>query len=323
MELIMFVNGCAATIDLGLLRTFLAVYHVGGFTTAARALNKTQSTVSLHIKRLENLVGYPLFERTTRKVELTEQGEILLLYAQDLIRINDEALLRFERPIVSGTIRIGVLEDFATALLPKALRRFKETYPTTKLTVQSALTSELYQGLKGGSLDIILARRCSNPEHPRALWREPLRWVGAANLSFATDPIPLIMFPAECVYRAKVLELLRLGSRPWEIVYTGTSLVGVQAAVAAGIGVSVLAQSEVLRSFSVFGAAEGLPELPETEVIMELAHKQSKAVDVMASYLTEAIPFLGASTTRMNAIDPDKSVFRERVPFPAGMSPAP
>ena len=216
----------SATIDLNLLRTFLAVHDLGGFTAASRTLNKTQSTVSLHIKRLEEFVGYPLFKRTTRRVELTEQGEILLVYAQDLIRINDEALHRFERPTVSGTIRIGVLEDFATALLPEALHRFKAVYPTTKLTVRSALTAELHRGLDEGKHDIIVARRCKPIAEQKTLWREPLRWVGAAGIQFPTDPIPLVMFPPECVYRAEVLDRLRSKTRAWEIVYTSTSLAG-------------------------------------------------------------------------------------------------
>ncbi|WP_155801543.1 LysR substrate-binding domain-containing protein [Magnetospirillum molischianum] len=277
-------------LELELLRTFLAVLRHGGFTRAASFLCKTQSTVSLHIRRLEEAVGHPLFQRKGRGVILTEHGEILRTYAEAMVGINDEALLKLHRPRLSGTVRLGILEDFAPQLLPFALRRFADTYPATRLDVKSALTANLLRELEDGDLDLVIARQPNGATADEILWREPLLWVGSRNHQFLSDPLPLVMFPAGCVYRPEALKRIRQSARSWEIVYTSTSLSGVQAAVTAGMGVSVLGQSAILPEFAVLGTAENLPKLPDTEIALFLGTARGDAISALADYLVSAVP---------------------------------
>ncbi|BBC01538.1 MULTISPECIES: LysR substrate-binding domain-containing protein [Bradyrhizobium] len=276
-------------LDLELVRTFLAVIEQGGFTRAAGRLHKTQSTISLHIRRLEEIVGRPLFDRQGRGVALTEQGEVLRTYAEALLELNDEALLKLRRPPVTGTVRLGLPEDFATRHLPLVLRRFTAAHPAIRLEVRSALTAELMRDLGNGDLDIVLARREFEATDGDALWREPLVWVGARGRAFAADPLPLVMFPHGCVYRPEVLRRMRACARPWEIVYTSTSLAGVQAAVSAGIGITALAESTVLPEFEILGAADGLPALPDTEIALYAGATRSEAARYLGTYLSDSV----------------------------------
>ncbi|MBB4199622.1 DNA-binding transcriptional LysR family regulator [Rhodoblastus sphagnicola] len=277
-------------LDLELLCTFLAVLQHGGFTRAAGRLCKTQSTVSLHIRRLEETVGHALFQRKGREAVLTEHGEMLRAYAEALVSLNNEALLKLRRPVVTGSVRLGILEDFATQVLPIALRRFTDAYPATRLDVRSTLTAELLRELEDGHLDLVVARRQEGSTAGDVLWREPLLWVGARNRRFSSDPLPLVMFPAGCAYRPEVLKRMRASTRSWEIVYTSTSLSGVQAAVAAGVGISVLGQSAVLPEFAVLGPADDLPDLPETEIALFSGPSRGEAMSALAEYLTSAVP---------------------------------
>lgn len=292
------------TFDIVLLRTFLAVLDHGGFTSAARALHKTQSTVSQHVQRLEEAVGHPLLERKRRKVSLTAWGEVLVVYAEALVSLNDEAALKLKRPTVAGSIRLGILEDFATGLLPAALHRFNEVYPATKLMVRSAMTAELNRELENGNLDVIVARQQDTVGSDDLLWRESLHWVGSAQRHFSDGVLPLVLFPPECVYRSEVLERVRASGREWEIVYTSTSLAGVQAAIAAGVGIGVLAQSAILPELTILDNAEYLPALPDTHIVLRFrtASERDDALSSLGEYLAAAVPSVATNATRLNSV---------------------
>ncbi len=284
------------SLDLNLLRTFLAIVRHGGFTRAAAKLHKTQSTISLQIRRLEEIVGQPLFLRQGRSVILTERGEILHSYAEAFMRLNDEAMLKLRCPVVTGSVRLGLPEDFATLHLPLALKRFATAYPEVRIEVRSALTAELMRDFGNGDLDLVISRRETGAKEGTLLWREPLHWVGARNRSFSSGSLPLVMFPYGCVYRPEVLRRMRGFARAWEIAYTSTSLGGVQAAVSAGLGVSVLAKSTILPEFAILGEAEQLPELPDTEIAIYKKESESEndTVNLMGKFLSESLQQIAA-----------------------------
>jgi DNA-binding transcriptional LysR family regulator len=287
-------------LDFDLLRTFLAVIEHRGFTRAASRLNKTQSTISLHIKRLEETVGTELFERDGHRIRLTDHGEILQSYAEAIIETNNQALLRLRKPQFAGTIRLGLPEDFATRHLPSALHRVLRSFPNVRLEVRSALTAELMRDYGNGDLDLVLARREFGASDGIVLWKEPLMWVVSASASFERDPLPLVMFPPGCVYRPEVLRRMRSFGRPWEITYTSTSLAGVQAAVSAGFGISVLARSTVLPEFKILDNTLGLPDLPDTEIALYTRNDPNEATSFVAEYLRESVERLNtASATTM------------------------
>lgn len=276
-------------LDLDLMRTFLAVVDSGGFTRATSRIGRTQSTVSLHLRRLEELAGAQLLDRNGRQVRLTEEGEVLRGYAESMIQLNDEAYARLTSPKITGAIRVGVPEDFATRQLPQVLRRFTKAHPAVGLEVRSALSAELHRALNDCDLDLVIARRHVGQEDDGAtpVWREPLVWTQSAEHEpHLQDPMPLVMFPHGCLYRPQVVKRLEGFQRRWQIAYTSTSLAGVQAAVLAGMGVTVLAKSTLLPQFRTLGIAEGLPELPETEIaIYRRKGLSSEVADALSHFV--------------------------------------
>jgi len=277
-------------LDMELLRTFLEVSQCGGFTRTGLRLHKAQSTVSLHVKRLEAAVGKLLFERQGKRVRLTEEGETLAIYARKILDLAREAGERINRPLPVGAVRIGIPEDFAGRQLPFVLRQFAARYPAVRVEVTSAVSSELLRGLTNGALDLALAR-CQRKDGSSAVWQEPLVWVGARDFTLEKQrPLPLVMFPNGCLYRPLVLERLRKSAIPSKIVYTSTSLAGVQAAVLAGLGITVLAESNVLREFKVLTKQNGLPPLPTTRISIYWGKGQrSEAAIEMAEFIRTSL----------------------------------
>ena len=277
------------SLDLDLIRTFLAIIRDGSFTRAAGRMNCTQSTVSLHVRRLEETAGAPLFRRLSRGVALTETGELLRTYASGLMELNDEALLRLRGSPVSGSVRLGLLDDFATPLLPDVLRRFAAVHPGVQVEVRSALSADLLRDLGDGELDLVLARCAPGSRGGEPVWRERLLWVAGPRPCSLDGVLPLVLFPDGCVYRPQILRLLRQRRRDWRVAYTCPSLAGVQAAVQAGIGITVLAESTGLPSFRVLDEAEhGLPSMPDTELAL-FGEAESDAILALRRFLADAV----------------------------------
>lgn len=277
-------------LDLELLRSFVTVVETGGFTRAGEHLSRTQSTISLHIKRLEELLSQRLLERTPHQVRLTDKGEILFNYARRLLQLHDEACTRLLTPRSMGVVRLGVPDGYAADQLPRILRRFNKSHPYIHVEVRSALSFDLHTAMAKGDLDITLARRTPDSDDGEGIWREPLVWVDSKDRqSRFKDPLPLVLFPHGCVFRPHVLCQLEGFGRAWKIAYTSTSLAGVQAAVCAGMGIAVIAQSTVLPELVILGEKEGFPQLPNTEVALYRSKSKSAPVEIFAEFLKSSL----------------------------------
>src|SRR5258708_5109067 len=160
--------------EFELLRSFVAVVECGGFHRAAEQLNLTQSTVSQQIKRLELETKKPLFRRTTRAVALTDDGEMLLGDARRLLQLEEAARRRLTASPLSGTVRLGAVEEVAGGSLPPALGRFARSHPNVKLEVQIGLSSPLIEQLDAGRLDVVFAKRPLGTSRGRLIWREAM-----------------------------------------------------------------------------------------------------------------------------------------------------
>lgn len=253
-------------LDPDLLRCFLAVAETGGFTAAGERIGLTQSAVSVKVKRLEELLERRLFERTSRSLELTEAGELLIGMARRLLALNEETYRRVTASPIEGELRLGVAEYFAPQHLPALLAAFTTAYPRVRLEVRLGMTSDLLPAYEAGQLDLVIAKRDPGVASGRLLAREPLLWVIAAERELPADPLPLLTLPAPCSYRAAALRALDRIGRRWEIRFTSASILGVQAAVSAGLGVAVLGRAAVLPGMRVLGPDSGLPVLDEVEV---------------------------------------------------------
>lgn len=256
-------------LDIDLLRAFAAVAEAGGFTAASGRLARTQSAVSQQVARLEDGLGVRLFRRTGRAAVLTAEGELLLGYARRLIDLSDEAVRRVTSPELTGRLRLGVCEDIIPRHLPRLLARFAAAHPGVELSLATDLSTRLKERLSAGELDLVVAKRDgANVQGGRVIWREPLAWFAAEGFDW-TGPaeLPLALLPPPCSYRTIALETLRTARKPYRIACTSHSLMGVQAAAAGGLGVTILG-----RSFAREGLRElppdALPALPQTEIAL-------------------------------------------------------
>jgi DNA-binding transcriptional LysR family regulator len=238
-------------LELDVLRTFAAVADTGSFTAAADLVSRTQSAVSMQIKRLEDSVGRRVFERSSRSLSLTSDGEVLLGYARRMLELNDESLRRIARPPVTGRARLGITEYFVPNEVPQILARFAATHPGVQLDVRMGLSRDLRVELDAGRLDAAIVRmEAARGAEP--IWQEPQQWVAAEDWAVPKgEPIPLIVLPPGCVLRDFAIEAFKRQKRDWRLAYTGSSMTSVQAAVLAGLGASIVSQSMVAPGMQI------------------------------------------------------------------------
>src|SRR6201981_2138957 len=250
-------------LDFELLRAFVAVADCGGFHPAAARLNLTQSTVSQQIKRLELETKRPLFRRTTRSVALTDDGEMLLGDARRLLQLEEAARQRLAVPRLSGTVRLGVVEEVAGGSLPSALGRFAALPPAVKLGVHNAVSAELLEQLDAGRLDVVFAKRPLGTSKGRLVWREPLVWAAADTFDLVPGAtLPLALYRERSVSREAALAALSDSELTWEIIYTSPSLTGVRTAALAGLAITPLPASAVIAGLRILDAQAGPPRPP-------------------------------------------------------------
>lgn len=257
-------------LEIDLLRAFVAVAETGGFTAASEVVRRSQSAVSQKVLRLEEILGRRLFERTSRSLSLTREGEQLLGMARRMLEFNDIAVRTLIEPLTAGSLRLGISDDFVPRQLPGFLARFRRLYPSVRLELWNGLSRELLDAYDGGHLDVVISKRDSTAtQRGRVIWREPLVWLAAAgHMPDPHGPVPLVMLPPPCGYRDVMIEALDSMRRDWFPACTASSLVGIQAAVAGGLGFSVLGRSFLQEGIQVLKPSVAWPTLPTTEIVI-------------------------------------------------------
>lgn len=283
-------------LDIDLLRTFIAVAEAGTFTGAAERVLRTQAAVSQQVARLESALDKKLFERTTRSLALTAEGELLLGYARRMVNLNHEAVLHVTGVEASGVLRLGVCEDIIPRLLPRLLARFTAIHPQVELILHTNLSTQLKDMLNRGELDIVIAKRDGpTAMDGRVIWREPLVWVAAKDYKLEKGvQLPLVLLPQPCSYRELALQTLREANLPHTITCTSHSIMGLQAAVAGGLGISVLGRSFVQEGVSELPPTF-LPELPQTEIaVFGETNSSTTASETLVEFLVDSLSSGGA-----------------------------
>jgi DNA-binding transcriptional LysR family regulator len=276
-------------LDLELLRSFVSVVDSGGFTRAGERVHRTQSTVSQQIKRLEDDIGQPLLNRTGKEVTPTEAGERLLSYARRLLALAEEARDVLTRPDHEGAVKLGIPEDFAAYRLAKLLATFSRSHPTLRLDVRADQSTSLKRDLERGDLDLALFKRGAGEKGGIAVWPERVHWVTSKSRPIDTGmpSVPLIGFPAGCLYRARAIHALESAGRAWHMAYTSSNLAGIQAAVAAGMGLSILSEMAVQADHRVLTAKDGFAPIDRTELALVASPDASPATLRLADRLAE------------------------------------
>lgn len=274
-------------LEIPLLRTFVAVIDTGSITLAGRQVGRTQPAITNQMHRLEKAIGKPLFEADRRRLTLTPEGEMLLAYARKLLGLNDEIRDRFRAPSIAGHVRLGVPDLYAAYLLPVVLAGFARAYPEVEIEMRCSRSIHLYAALEREEIDIALTTR--QPEFGSGLIvrEEPLIWVAARDIPVETRPVlPLALLPAGSLYRQHALEALGQVDRSWTINAVSDSIAGLQAAVYAGLAVSIFPLCALTDQVRRLGKDEGLPDLPAMEImLLRKPSAVSPAVDRLAEYI--------------------------------------
>ena len=293
----------SAQLDPDLLRTFVAIVDAGGFTAAAQQVHRTQSAVSMQVRRLETLLDRALFQREGRGVQLTPDGEAMLGYARRLLKLHDEALAVLARPDLSGLVRLGTPDDYVGRFLPDILVRFARAFPRVQVEVHCEPSVNLRRLLAEDRLDLALITCTPGAETGEVLRREPTVWATAErHLAHEDEPLPLALFQAGCPFRDWALAGLSGLGRPYRIAYTSASISGVLAAVTAGLAVTVLGRSGLPAGVRPLGAAEGFPPLPPASITLHRGGSVSAVAECLAGYMREgfAAEVLSSSMSTIN-----------------------
>jgi DNA-binding transcriptional LysR family regulator len=276
--------------DPDLIVTFLAVAETGSFSQAGRRLGVRQSTVSQHVRRLEQATRRRLFDRDTHNVALTVDGQAFTVLAADILAAHSRAERYFSQAELRGRVRLGASEDFAlSSLLPQVLRAFSQKHPAVDIEMTVGLAADLYQRMDEGALDLIFAKRRAGDGRGRVVWREQMVWIAAADWRRDPDrPLPLVLYPPRSITREAILTALERAKVSWRIACACGSLSGLIGAVAGGLGVG--AQSARLKAEGVvaLGPEAGLPPLGETEfVVVPAIGRPSAPVEAIANTILE------------------------------------
>ncbi|MDE3236650.1 MAG: LysR family transcriptional regulator [Bacteroidota bacterium] len=278
--------------DILTLECFLAVAESGSFTQAAEKVMRTQSAISQQIAKLENQLGKPLFMRG-KNFMLTPDGEILLGYARQIIKLQHEVFDRFKEPELEGEVRFGLPEDFASVFLSDVLTDFSRKHPRVLLHVQCDLTLNLFERFKQKEFDLVLVKMSRPEDFPNGIdvWSEPLEWVGSLNF-FEQDPdmaIPLVLSPQPCVYRSRAIVALEAAKRKWRIVFSSPSFAGTIAAVKAGMGVTVLPRNMVPEQVDIIRRQKYMPPLDDTHISLLKYDDHNAAINSFEKFVIERL----------------------------------
>jgi DNA-binding transcriptional LysR family regulator len=287
-----------ALLDIDQLRTFLAIVETGSFTRAAEIVHKTQSAVSMQMKRLEERLERPIFARDGRASKLTEDGERLLDYARRIVKLNVEALAAFSDFALTGRVRLGVPDDYADRYLPEIMARFSRAYPGVELSVICEPSVELFERIAANELDLAIVTDCEASSRPvESFRRERLLWVTSnRHTTHREEPLPLALGRPSCKWREAAIEGLEIMGRPYRVLYSSGNAGAVAAAVLAGLAVSVFPESGLRPGMRVLGAADGFPELPSCRVgLLRNPHQPSALAEALAEHIVSSLDNLSAA----------------------------
>lgn len=285
-------------LELDILRTFVAIADTGNFTTAAEAVLRTPSAVSMQIKKLEEMLGATLFRRDARAVTLTHHGEILLTAARRMLAMNNEIVGRFVRPHMNGVVNLGAPDDIGDLVLPEVLRRFAEAYPMVAVDVRIEGSDTLRRQVAEGKLDIALFNCTAGNFNGEGelLYREKLVWAGKkCGNAYARSPVPISVWEAGCIWRSKALDALEKSGQPYRIAYLSAHHMGQRAAIRADIAIAPLARFLIADDMVELGEAHGLPDIGYYDVGMVMRAGSPKTVDALAEYIRGAVVSIGKS----------------------------
>ncbi|QOZ34948.1 LysR substrate-binding domain-containing protein [Bradyrhizobium sp. CCBAU 53421] len=279
----------APVLDPDLLQAFVAVADHRSFTRAAAALNRTQSAISMQVKRLEERLQAELFHRSTSSVDLSAAGEGLLGYARRILSLNAEAVGRVREHGIDGRVRLGVMDDYGTLVVPPLLKEFVGNYPLIHVEMETGLTSGMTDRL-GEAYDLVIAMHPEGRGEGELLRTEQAVWAASATHRVEElDPLPVALYPQGCLFRSWAMQALDAADRPWRLAFVSHSLSAVEAIAAQGLAVTVVKSGTFPPTLRRLSARDGMPRLPRAEIRLHRAQNLSRAASLLADHLVTAL----------------------------------
>lgn len=273
------------------LRSFTSIADCGHFGLAAAQVNRTQSAVSMQIKRLEALLETTLFIRDSRNLKLTDDGLTLLNYARRILKLNEEAVSVLKRPELCGSVSIGLPDDYVTRFLPEILAGFSRSYPRVQVVVTCEPSEQLTKRMQQRELDLaMITSPTAGVENSLLLQTDPMVWVTSEqHLQHEARPLPLALFPDECYCRSWAIQTLEEAGIDYRIAYTSASLMGIKAAVSAGLAVASISRSIIPEGIRELSTEEGFPPLPAASfLLLRNPESNNEIVDSLAEHIRNA-----------------------------------
>lgn len=259
-------------VDSDLLRTFVAIVETGSFSKAAQRVFRTPSAVSMQVKKMEDLLGTSIFDRDSRSVTLTANGEVLLSYARRILSLNQEMMARFVAPDMAGTVRFGAPDDYGNRLIPQILKKFAASHPNVTVDVVIDSSARLKERFQSETLDVAVINAL--PENPvdgdtEIVLEEPLVWAGVRGGSAHTrQPLPLAMWEHGCAWRASAADALDHAGIAYRVAYMSGNFNVQISAIEADLAIAPVPALLVEAPLVRLGHAQGLPELSTTQIRM-------------------------------------------------------
>lgn len=277
-------------LESDLLRTFIAVAETSNFTKAAEIVGRTQSAVSMQIRKLEESVGCALFERGSRGVMLTKQGNALLTKARRIVMLLDETALSMRQPSLSGVVRIGIPEEYGSSVLPRALRNFDQSHPGVEIIVNFGRSSVLTDALNAGKLDLAVVYEQGDFTTSEVLRTDPTVWVTSdIHETHLRSPLPVAMYSGTGWAKTLSLSVLDNLGKDYRIAYVSDTSNGLMAAVQAGLGIAPLARVGIPLNCRELTVADGYDVVDHSNVTLRLNNrKHDPAITGMANAIREA-----------------------------------
>jgi DNA-binding transcriptional LysR family regulator len=282
----------SSMLDTDQLRSFLAIVDSGSFTKAAERVHKTQSAVSMHIRRLEEQLGCALFVKQGRGARLTDEGEKLIEFARRIVQVEAGAFAALSRKGLRGAARLGIPDDYAESFLADILARFNRRHPLVEVSVVCEASTDLAPQVAAGALDLALITDHEGLKGLELLREEPLVWVASERFQVEEGtPIPLALGSTTCCWRRateQALTTVAAGVTRARVYSKNFSAIGT--VLRAGLAATILPASLVGPGLKRLGRAEGLPELPLNRMgLIHAPGRQSEEANALADAIRETI----------------------------------
>lgn len=283
------------SLDIDLLRSFVAIAETGVLGQAAIRVGRTQSALSMQMQKLEGIVEQPLLYRTGRGVTLTATGERLLVRAGELLRKHDEALAELRGKQLSGVLRFSCPDDYAVVFLPYLLQSFASLHPLVQLEVMCAPTPRLHELLARHAVDLALvsvAGTAGAATGGDVIRHEPLVWVAQRGGAAASmNPLPLALGAPDAMDHLLPKQALEAAGRAYRLAYASSSLSGLVGMARSGQAVIVLTRTAVPDDLQILTSEHGLPDLPSVGVTLAFDRDEPSALTAaFAAHVRKFLP---------------------------------